>query len=126
MRVIACTSSRIADAMSREDTEPLYLDIDLPAIFSTIFTATHNAFVFVYRGALSIGGTLPGESRMSILAGTPIADGLAVASSGQSHCRRRQIAALTYRATRAVRDEQQRGDFQVIGDLQEGRLGNAG
>jgi redox-sensitive bicupin YhaK (pirin superfamily) len=49
--------------MTREDTEPLYLDIDLPAdsLFSTTLPKTHNAFVFVYRGEVSIGGKLLGE-----------------------------------------------------------------
>ena len=53
VRVIAGTSNGVVGAMTREDTEPLYLDIDLPAgsSFSTRLPAAYNAFVYVYRGA---------------------------------------------------------------------------
>jgi len=84
VRVIAGTSNGVAGAMTREDTEPLYLDIELPAdsLFSTVLPATHNAFVYVYRGELTIGGTLLGESRMAILANSPQADGVVLIASG--------------------------------------------
>ena len=84
VRVIAGISNGVAGAMTREDTEPLYLDIDLPAdsLFSTALPAAHNAFVYVYRGELTIGGTLLGESRMAILANTPQADGVLLIASG--------------------------------------------
>jgi len=78
VRVIAGASNGVAGAMTREDTEPLYIDIDLPAgsVFSTIIPPAHNAFVYVYRGAITIGGEILGESRMGILANTPPADGV--------------------------------------------------
>ena len=84
VRVIAGKSNGIAGAMAREETEPLYLDIDLPAdsLFSTVLPATHNAFVYVYRGELTIGGTQLGESRMAILANSPQADGVVLIASG--------------------------------------------
>ena len=84
VRVIAGMSNGVAGAMTREDTEPLYLDIDLPAnsLFSTALPAAHNAFVYVYRGELMIGGTALGESRMAILANTPQADGVTLIASG--------------------------------------------
>jgi redox-sensitive bicupin YhaK (pirin superfamily) len=84
VRVIAGTSNGVAGAMTREETEPLYLDIDLPAdsLFSTVLPATHNAFVYVYRGELTIGGTQLGESRMAILANSPQADGVVMIASG--------------------------------------------
>jgi redox-sensitive bicupin YhaK (pirin superfamily) len=84
VRVIAGTSNGIAGAMTREDTEPLYLDIDLPAdsLFSTTLPATHNAFIYVYRGELTVGGTLLDESRMGILANTPQSDGVVLIASG--------------------------------------------
>ena len=84
VRVIAGISNGVAGAMTREDTEPLYLDIDLPAnsLFSTALPAAHNAFVYVYRGELMIGGTALGESRMAILANTPQADGVTLIASG--------------------------------------------
>jgi hypothetical protein len=49
VRVIAGSSNGVAGAVSREITEPLYLDIHLSAgtSFSTALPATHNAFIYV-------------------------------------------------------------------------------
>jgi len=83
VRVIAGTSNGVAGAMSREDTEPLYIDIDMPAgsTFSTAFPATHNAFLYVYRGEVTVGSKTLGESRMGILANDANADGVTIAAS---------------------------------------------
>jgi redox-sensitive bicupin YhaK (pirin superfamily) len=44
--------------MQREVTEPLYLDLEIPAGagFTQALPPSHNAFVYVYRGGLQIGG----------------------------------------------------------------------
>ena len=57
-RVIAGESHGVAGAMRREVTEPLYLDLEIPAgaAFEQPIGAGHNAFVYVYRGAVEIGG----------------------------------------------------------------------
>jgi redox-sensitive bicupin YhaK (pirin superfamily) len=83
VRVIAGTSNGVTGAMTREDTEPLYIDIDLPAgsTFSTMIPATHNAFVYVYRGAITISGKALDENRMGILANTPQADGVTLSAT---------------------------------------------
>ena len=83
VRVIAGTSNGVGGAITREDTEPLYIDIDLPAgsSFSTAIPARLNAFVYVYRGAATIGATTLGESRMGILANTPQADGVTISAT---------------------------------------------
>jgi quercetin 2,3-dioxygenase len=80
VRVLAGTSNGVAGAVTREDTEPFYLDIHLPAgmAFSTALPATHNAFVYVYRGAVEIGGTRAESRRMGILDNAPGADGVTV------------------------------------------------
>jgi redox-sensitive bicupin YhaK (pirin superfamily) len=80
VRVIAGASNGVLGAMTREVTEPLYLDIDLPAdsLFSTTLPATHNAFIYVYRGEVTVGGTLLSENRMGILANVPHADGVVI------------------------------------------------
>ena len=59
VRVIAGSSHGVDGAMQREVTEPLYLDIAIPAgaSFAQPLPASHNAFVYVYRGAVDIGGT---------------------------------------------------------------------
>jgi redox-sensitive bicupin YhaK (pirin superfamily) len=130
VRVIAGSSNGVAGAMAREDTEPLYLDIDLPAdsLFSTTIPANHNAFVVVYRGKVTIGGTLLGESRMGILANTAHADGLVLLSSGPAR-------AIVVAGKPLGQPIVQHGPFvmntkeeifQAIRDFQEGRLGGAG
>jgi redox-sensitive bicupin YhaK (pirin superfamily) len=83
VRVIAGSSNGVAGAMTRETTEPFYLDIHLPAgtSFATALPASHNAFIYVYRGAVQVGDTKVGAQRMGILSNTPGADGLALSAS---------------------------------------------
>jgi len=58
VRVIAGQSHDTEGAMQREHTEPLYLDVHFPDADSVVFEqslpSTHNAFVYVYRGALDV------------------------------------------------------------------------
>ncbi|MDN3922620.1 pirin family protein [Roseateles violae] len=79
VRVIAGESGGVAGAVQRELTEPLYLDLHLApgASFEQALPDTHNAFVYVYRGALKFdsGCTVP-QQRMAILANTPGSDGV--------------------------------------------------
>lgn len=72
VRVIAGSSNGVAGAVSREHTEPLYLDVHLPegATFSTALAKTHNAFIYVYRGAVQVGDTQVEAGRMGILSNT--------------------------------------------------------
>ena len=69
VRVIAGTSHGVAGAMQREVTEPIYLDLELPAgaTFTQAIPAGHNAFVYVYRGGVKIEGTDVPVQRMAIL-----------------------------------------------------------
>jgi redox-sensitive bicupin YhaK (pirin superfamily) len=64
--------------MQRETTEPLYLDLEIPAgaSFAQPVPASHNAFVYVYRGALEIEGTAVPAQRLAILADAAGADGV--------------------------------------------------
>ncbi|MGA7749674.1 MAG: pirin family protein [Gallionella sp.] len=130
VRVIAGTSNGVTGAMTREDTEPLYIDIHLPAgsSFSTAIPATHNAFIYVYRGAVTISGKALGESRMGILVNTPQADGVTLIAT---------VAAKAILISgKPLRESiMQHGPFvmntkeeiyQAIRDYQEGRLGAAG
>lgn len=82
VRVIAGRSNGVAGAIEREISEPLYLDVELAAggSFSTALPATHNAFLYVYRGELHVGERTVAEGRMAILANTPEADGIALAA----------------------------------------------
>ncbi|MDP1637226.1 MAG: pirin family protein [Candidatus Nitrotoga sp.] len=82
VRVIAGTSNGVAGVVTREDTEPMYLDIHLPAgtSFSTTLPSTHNAFIYVYRGTVKVGDTLVESHRMGILSNTTEADGVALSA----------------------------------------------
>ena len=58
VRVIAGQSYGTPGAIQRENTEPLYLDLQFPntdsAVFEQALPATHNALVYVYRGGLEV------------------------------------------------------------------------
>ena len=70
VRVIAGASRGIAGAVQRPDTEPLYLDVHLPAgrRFVQPIAAGHNAFTYTYRGSVNIAGTTVSDRQMAILA----------------------------------------------------------
>ncbi|MDY0744083.1 pirin family protein [Paucibacter sp. R3-3] len=79
VRVIAGASHGVTGAVQRDDTEPLYLDVHLEAnaVFEQPLPDTHNAFVYVYRGALKFEtGCLVPAQRMAIFANTPGSDGI--------------------------------------------------
>ncbi|MGC2048767.1 MAG: pirin family protein [Gallionella sp.] len=82
VRVIAGNSNGVAGAITREITEPLYLDIHVPAgaEFSTALPASHNAFIYVYRGAVTVDGTQVESRRMGILSNTSVADGVTLSA----------------------------------------------
>ncbi|HET9977095.1 MAG TPA: pirin family protein [Burkholderiaceae bacterium] len=69
-RVIAGATHGVQGAVQRRGTEPLYLDLHLEAgaTFEQPLPAAHNAFVYVYRGALAIGAKDVPAQRMAILA----------------------------------------------------------
>ena len=58
VRVIAGHAHGVDGAIQRDTTEPLYLDLQCPnqagAVFEQPLPATHNAFVYVYRGGLEV------------------------------------------------------------------------
>ena len=83
VRVIAGRSHGVAGAMQREVTEPLYLDLDLPAgaEFAQALPPSHNGFVYVYRGALEIADTQVPLQRMAILKNDADSDGVVLKAS---------------------------------------------
>ncbi|TXL66924.1 pirin family protein [Zeimonas arvi] len=70
VRVLAGESHGVAGAVARPDTEPLYLDVHLPAgaRFLQAIPAGHNAFTYTYRGSVSVGGSEAPDRNMAILA----------------------------------------------------------
>ncbi len=83
VRVIAGSCGGVEGVITREDTEPLFLDVHLPAgaTFATSLPATHNAFIYVYRGEVMAGETHVTSGRMGILSNTPGADGVSLTAT---------------------------------------------
>jgi quercetin 2,3-dioxygenase len=86
VRVLAGRSHGIDGAMQRETTEPLYLDLEMPAgaSFTQAVPASHNAFVYVYRGELQIGDMQVPVKRMAIFRNDAGSDGVAIKASAAS------------------------------------------
>ena len=127
VQVIAGTTHGIEGAVQREGTEPLYLDIDLPAgaSFEQPLPPGHNAFIYVFRGEAVVAGRGVPQTRMAILDNAEGADGVAIkASSG---------ARLLLIAGRPLKEPiAQYGPFvmntqaelrQAVEDFQSGRFG---
>lgn len=83
VRVIAGNSNGVTGAVEREVTEPLYLDVHMPAgaDFSTALPGSHNAFIYVYRGTVTVAGEKVETQRMAILGNAPGADGVSIKAS---------------------------------------------
>ena len=85
--VIAGDSHGVAGAVRREATAPLYLDLHLPAgaAFEQPLAADHHAFIYVYRGEVSIAGRSVPAQRMALLANDAQADGVRIeADAGEA------------------------------------------
>ena len=86
VRVIAGAAFGVAGAVERPTTEPLVLDITLPAgrSLDVAVPSGHNAFIYVYGGGeIDVGGDAAGAAparvsseRMAILKNDPGADGV--------------------------------------------------
>jgi redox-sensitive bicupin YhaK (pirin superfamily) len=68
-RVIAGAAHGVQGAVQRDGTQPLYLDLHLDAgmTFEQPLPEAHNAFVYVYRGALRVSEHDVPTQRMAIL-----------------------------------------------------------
>ncbi|HET9113052.1 MAG TPA: pirin family protein [Burkholderiales bacterium] len=126
VRVIAGISNGVTGAVTREDTEPVYLDIALQAgsTFATALPMADNAFVYVYRGAVDIAGKTVGEGRLGILANDPAADGVVITAAAATR--------LILVAGKPLREpvvqygpfvmNTQEQIYQAIADFREGRF----
>lgn len=126
LTVIAGQSQGLAGAVQRERTEPLYLDLHMSAgsRFSQPLPASHNAFVYVYRGQVSLAGQSVPVQKMAILANDPASDGVQIEAS--------QDSRLLLIAGRPLREPiVQYGPFvmntkqeiyQAVTDFQSGKL----
>lgn len=85
--IIAGSSNGVEGAVQRDNTEPLYLDVHLPAgkSFETDIPATHNAFIVVYEGQLEVNGKAVQATQLALLANDdPEADGISLTASEDS------------------------------------------
>lgn len=84
--VIAGRSHGVEGAVQRPVTESLYLDIHLPpgSRFEQQLPASHNAFIFVYRGTVEVGSTVVPSGHMAILRNDETADGVVLCASGNA------------------------------------------
>jgi quercetin 2,3-dioxygenase len=80
VQVIAGSSHGVDGAVQREGTQPLYLDIDLPAgaTFEQPLPPGHNAFLYVFRGEVVVEGKAVPQARMAILDNARGADGVRI------------------------------------------------
>lgn len=70
VRVIAGQTHGVAGAVQRPDTEPVFLDVHLPAggEFTQPLPAGHNAFIYTYRGEVAVADVAVPDRTMAILA----------------------------------------------------------
>ena len=80
VQVIAGETHGVAGAVQREVTQPLYLDIEIPAgvTFEQPIPQGHNAFLYVYRGEAVVEGKGVGKTRMAVLDNAAGADGVRI------------------------------------------------
>ncbi|PNK60613.1 pirin family protein [Psychrobacter sp. FDAARGOS_221] len=127
--VIAGESHGVEGAVTREHTEPNYLDIHLPAgaSFSHSIPANHNAFAFVYRGSAKISGQDVPIKTMAILKNDANTDGVVIEGSADEETK---VVLITGRPLNEpivqygpfVMNTQQE-IIQAVTDFQEGRFG---
>jgi redox-sensitive bicupin YhaK (pirin superfamily) len=125
--VIAGASHHVQGAVTREITQPIYLDLHMPkgASFEQILPTAHNAFVYVYRGEVRIAGQSVPVQRMAILANNAPADGVVIEASAD--------AQLILVAGKPLKEPiVQYGPFvmntkeeiyQALADFRDGRMG---
>lgn len=86
VQVIAGSTHGVTGAVQRDGTEPLYLDIDLPAgaTLDLPLPSGHNAFAYVFRGEVVIEGKGVPQTRMAILDNAQGADGVRIKAAAAS------------------------------------------
>ncbi|MDE2121009.1 MAG: pirin family protein [Betaproteobacteria bacterium] len=125
--VLAGSSAGVAGAVTRETTEPLYLDLHLPAgaRFEQPLDAGCNAFVYVYRGEVRIGEHAVPTQRMAILANDARADGVVLQAGPESRAlliAGRPLGEPIVQYGPFVMNSQQE-IFEAVRDFREGRIG---
>lgn len=78
VRVVAGHAHGVAGAVPEGTVDPVFLDLhfDSPGSIDIELPAGHNGLVYVYRGALSVGGSPVPHQRMAVLETRSDADGV--------------------------------------------------
>ncbi len=126
--VIAGESHGVRGAVCREVTQPLYLDLHLPAgsRFAQPLPASHNAFVYVQAGAVSIGERETSFGRMVILDNDPESQGVVIRNESDETARVLLIAGaplgerIVQYGPFVMNSEQE--IYQAISDYRNGKL----
>lgn len=125
--VIAGESHGFKGAVTREATAPLILDLHLPAgtRFEQTLPKDHNAFLFAYRGSVTIAGQDVPACNMGILANDPGSDGVVIEAPGDA-----KVLLLAGRPLNepiaqygAFVMNTQKEIYQAVSDYRCGRLG---
>jgi len=127
--VIAGESHGVAGAVTRDATAPLYLDLHLAtgSRFVQPLPASRNAFVYVYRGAVTINGQAVPVQRMALLANEADTDGVVIEADAEA--RVLLIAGEPLKEPIVqygpfVMNSQQE-IYQALSDFRDGRLGES-
>jgi len=125
--VIAGVSHGVQGAVTREITQPLYLDVHMPSgsRFEQALPADHNAFLYVYRGEVRIAGQAVPVQRMAILANAAQADGVVIEASADARLilvSGRPLNEPIVQYGPFVMNTQQE-IYQALADFRDGRLG---
>lgn len=83
--LIAGQSHGVQGAVQRQATAPLYLDVHMPpgAGFAQPLPASHNAFVYVYRGSVQVAGADMPLRHMGILSTGQDRDGVQLVAGSE-------------------------------------------
>src|SRR5262249_55890947 len=88
VKVIAGEIGGVTGAVSRPVTEPVFLDVELPAErrWAVSLPAGHNAFVYVYEGVVRVGDRAApvAAGQMGILTTYPATDGVVLRAAEAS------------------------------------------
>ena len=127
--VIAGESHGVKGAVSREITQPLYLDVHMPkgSRFEQTLPADHNVFAYVYRGEVTVGGEVVPAQRMAILANSAEADGVVIEASADARLilvAGRPLKQPIVQYGPFVMNSQQE-IYQALNDFRDGRLGES-
>ncbi|MGY8524913.1 pirin family protein [Paracidovorax citrulli] len=131
LRVLAGHSHGVDGAVARPVTEPVYLDVALPAgaSFAQTLPAGHNAFVYVYRGEVTVGdgdaASVLESQRMGVLSNDAQADGVTVTAKDDA-----QFLVIAGKPLNEpivqygpfVMNSQQQ-IFEALNDFRDGRFG---